>query len=149
MSEKVDLKDLTVDNIGDAIKQGGLADAEIAKEAMAAIEKANKDRKKEDLIHIIKEANYLNQLALLNLRRARAVEKASKERITSVTALKDQVMNGKIPIHDYQEEGKKVAEEYRKAISEADKLYDADFRALNADYPNNYSYRRSPLYSDN
>jgi hypothetical protein len=137
---KVELTNVTEENVVDQIKNANRFSEEIVKEAEEKAEKDEKERMVRELNEIKDKATYINLSSVLKTRLVRAQEKAvSKLREASRDLLGD-IKSGKLTANEYNQQIDEKVKDCNKAIEEAIKEYENNKKELKTKFPASWCY---------
>ena len=139
-AQKKEQVEVTVENIEDILKQGGLMNDDSFDKAEAEIKDDNEKRKIREAKEIILEAKYTELKEVLQLRQRRAEDKATKACLEAVKAAQKDLREKKITSVQYREKKKEAAKVKREAYADAAKEYDAKYAELRNQFPGYWSY---------
>jgi len=129
-----------VENIEDTIKNENKMDDKALDMAKEQIQKEKDERKANILRNAICKADYINKRELLELRKRRKEENATKAALTKSKELLDNLTSGKITPTEYEKQLGENDREKRKAFSEIDDKHRELVRELRDNYPAYYCY---------
>jgi len=129
----------TEENILDQIKEGNKMTEKVLENAKSEIEKEKDEKKKNILKTAILRADYTNKRELLELRKRRAEEKATKEALASSKTLLDDLCAGKITPVEYDDALKETAKNKKKAFDKAEEDHSKACRELRNGFSGYYS----------
>lgn len=130
----------TEENILDVIKTGNKMTESVLKEAEAEIEKEKDDKKKATLKRCILKADYTNKRELLELRKRRAEEKATKEMLATSKTLLDDLKGGKITPNEYEEGLNKASADKKKAFDNVEEEHSKNCQELRDGFSGYYAW---------
>ena len=130
----------TEENILEVIKTGNKMTENVLKEAEAEIEKEKDDKKKATLKRCILKADYANKRELLELRKRRAEEKATKEMLAASKTLLDDLKGGKITPTEYEDGLNKASIDKKKAFDKIEEEHSKNVTELRDGFSGYYSY---------
>lgn len=136
-------KEMTVDNIDQIIKDGATITKEIAENSAKKLAEKQKEKLTERHMHTVQESKYKRALALLRLRKAREVEKTTKEYLVSLSKADENLKSGAITIDAWNEELIRIADVKRKANREIDNNHSKNVDALNNQFEGYSTWRWS------
>lgn len=127
--------EVTTENVVEQLKAGNKFEEDVTNEAINQLKKEKKDRQVNELKRAINRASYDEKKCLISLRKGRAVEKLSKERLKNLDVCIDELKNGKLTPVEYEKKTDAVKEEHRKKMAELDKEYEEYYRELRNAFP--------------
>lgn len=130
----------SVENIAEQIKNENKFGENVLKEAEEQIQKEKDEKKVRELKSRICKADYVNKRELLELRKRRAEEKATKESLASTKESLDKLKGGKITPTEYDEELREIDKKKREAFNSIDKEHNKLVAELRDGYTGYYSY---------
>ena len=128
------------ENVLDQIRNKNKVNQTAVDAAMEEMEKENDERLKQEAKRAIQESQYTNTKKLLELRKRRAEEKATKKALESSKESLDKMLSGEITPIQYKEEKRKFEKEEQEAFRAIDKDHDMAIRELRNAYPGYWSY---------
>ena len=128
------------ENIVDQIRNKNLQSSETVQAAMEELKKEKDAQKKREAMHAIKKHEYKNLRALLELRKRRAEDKATKEYLSATKETLDKFLAGELTPTEADEKDKKDTESKQKAFGEIDKDFSKQIKELQDCYPGYWSY---------
>lgn len=144
LTDKVD-----EENINDVINNANVVDEDIAKAAAEQIAKRRKEQVTQELIEVTQKCEFAVLRTVLSVRRSNKVNKRTKAYLKDLAALKDEIVNGKKPVSDWNTKSCELKRAYDKEISDIDKEIDESITKLNDIFPNSWSWRYSSLIPSN
>lgn len=114
------------ENIMDTIRQKNVMSDDAVKQAVEQIAKDETEDKKREAMRAIKRFEYKNSRALIELRKRRAEDKATKAYLTKTKEILDGYLGGKM-----------TRVEADKADTEADKAKREEFRKIDEEFSTN------------
>lgn len=130
----------TEENVMDDIKEMNTQTEESVAAAIAEIEKERDEKKKREAMNAIKKHEYKNKRALIELRKRRAEDKATKEHLAATKETLDNFLAGKLTAVEADEKDKKDEKTKSDAFREIEKKYSTNIRELRDAYPGYWSY---------
>lgn len=134
-------------NIEEQIRDGNLQNDSIIQDALADIEKEKDERKKEEAKRAIRKFQYKNLKALLELKKRRKEDKATKDYLAATKENFDGYKSGKMTIIETDKKDAEAYKEKSKAFGEADKWFSEQLNELKRQYPGYYSYEWDHYYA--
>lgn len=128
------------ENVLDQIRNKNKVNQTAVDAAMEEMEKENDERLKQEAKRAIQESQYTNTKKLLELRKRRAEEKATKKALESSKEALNKMLGGEITPVQYKEEKRKFEKEEQEAFRAIDKDHDIAIRELRNAYPGYWSY---------
>lgn len=128
------------ENILDVIKTGNKMTESVLTEAQAEIEKEKDDKKKRTLKNAILKADYTNKRELLELRKRRGEENATKESLAKSKELLDQLKTGKITPNEYEDALMEESKNKKKAFDKVEEEYSKACQELRDGFSGYYAY---------
>lgn len=130
----------TEENILDVIKTGNKMTETVLNEAQAEIEKEKDTKKKNILKSAILKADYTNKRELLELRKRRAEERATKESLAESKKLLDDLKGGKITPTEYEDALMEQSKAKKKAFDKAEEEHSKACQELRKGFSGYYAY---------
>lgn len=113
----------TVENIEEQIKSGNKFNEDLAEKAKKRNSERDEERKVAELAEVQSSARYCNKRELLELKKRRKEEKATKECLDKTKNLLDDLESGKITKNEYKDKISEAYKEKFKAFDEIDKWF--------------------------
>lgn len=132
--------EMTAENVMEVIKNKNLMTDDAVKAAAEQIEKDKAEDQKREAMRAIKRFEYKNASALIELRKRRAEEKATKEHLTKTKEILDGYLAGKTTRVESEKLEKEAEEAKRKAFKDIEQEFNQNYRELRDAYPGYYSY---------
>lgn len=129
-----------VENIEETIKKENKMDDAVLKMAEDQIKKETDERKANILRNAICKADYINKRELLELRKRRKEENATKKALTESKEQLEKLKSGELTPTEYEKALKNADSEKRKAFSEIDEKHRELVQELRDNYPSYYCY---------
>lgn len=133
-------------NVEEQIREGNLQNDSIIQDALAEIEKEKDERKKAEAMRAIRKFQYKNLKALLELKKRRKEDKASKEYLAKTLENFEAYKAGKLTIIEADKKDADANKEKSKSFDEADKWFNDQLNELKRQYPGYYSYEWDHYY---
>lgn len=130
---------VTESNIEEQIKSANKMEDDIVKAAEEALQKEKDDKKKQEMKEAIVMAEYINKRELLELRKRREEEKATKTALSATLETLEKLKKGEITPREMDIEMGKIAEDKAKAFNEIDNHHRELLKELQANFPGYYS----------
>ena len=130
---------VTAENIEEQIKSENKMEDEIVKAAEDEIQKEKDEKKKSEYKQARMMAEYINKRELLELRKRREEEKATKTALTATLDTLEKLKKGEITPREMDKELGKIAEDKNKAFSEIDNHHRELLQELKNNFPGYYS----------
>ena len=133
----------SVENIEEQIKAGNKFNEELAKKAA---EKNAEDEEKRKIAELAQQqsiADWVNKRELLDLKKRRKEDRATKECLTKTKELLDDLNGGKLTILEYKNKIKEVYRDKFKAFDEIDKWFNdlvSELRNCYVGWESNWEY---------
>lgn len=128
-------------DIVDQIKDENKFEDQNVKAAKEQIEKEKNEKKRNELMNIMQMADYVNKRELLELRKRRKEEAATKEALTESKQLLDEIMAGKLTPTEYKKKLKEVDKKKGDAFDQIERENNEHIEELRDNYPTYYSFK--------
>lgn len=132
--------EVTSENVLEQLRAKNCVNQAAVDAAMAEIEKENDDKLKYEAKNAIKESQYTNMKELLELRKRRNEEKATKKCLNASKESLDKMLAGEITPNEYREEKKKFLREKSEEFRTIEQDHNKALRELQNAYPGYWSY---------
>ena len=129
-----------MDNIKDEVRNGRLVTKEVAQAAAQKIADDRQEKLTEEMVKSITNSEYKRKRQLLKLQKNRENEKISKEKLTKVTALDEELKAGSHTPESYRKANEAIEKEERDALRKVDEEYYELENQLESQYPNLYRW---------
>lgn len=133
-------QETTVDNVVEQLRAKNLQSSTSVQAALEKMQKETEEKKRDEAIRAIKKFEYKNFRALLELRKRRAEEKATKEYLAGSKQILDDYLAEKLTRVEADKKSEEIEEAKRKAFSEAEKDFSNQCRELKDAYPGYWCY---------
>ena len=130
----------TEENILEQIKSGNKMTESVLSEAEAEIEKEKDEKKKQILKRCILKADYVNKRELLEIRKRRAEEKATKESLAASKEALDELKSGKITPSEYEDKLTEFSKNKKKAFDKDEEEHGRAVSELQSGFSGYYHY---------
>lgn len=138
-------EDVNGENIQDVIANSSKVTEEIAEEAAKKIAERRKEKLTKDLVAVVQKSEYTVSSAVLQVRRSNRTNQRIKQYLKDLTALKEEVVNGKKSVSAWEEEARNLKKQYDKDLIETGKDIDKSQKELDDLFPDSWSWRYSEL----
>ena len=132
--------EITSENVVEQIKAGNKFEEDVKNEAIAQLEKDKKERQVAELKRAINKSDYDEKKCLLALRKNRALEKPTKDRLKALDAAIEELKGGKITAVEYDKKRDEIRKQHQKAVQDINEEYDEYTRELRNAYPTYWGY---------
>lgn len=132
--------EVTSENVLEQLRAKNCVNQTAVDAAMAEIDKENDEKLKREAKNAIKESQYTNMKELLELRKRRNEEKATKKCLEASKESLDKMLAGEITPIEYREEKKKFLREKNEAFRTIEQDHSKALRELQDAYPGYWSY---------
>lgn len=132
--------EVTEANVLDQLRAKNCVSQTAVDAAMAEIEKEKDEQLKREAKNAIQESQYTNMKKLLELRRRRAEEKATKKSLTDSKEALDKMLAGEITPVQYREAKEKFLKEERDAFRAIENDHTQAIKELRNAYPGYWQY---------
>ena len=139
------MEDVNGENIQDVIASSSKVTEEIAEEAAKKIAERRKEKLTKDLVAVVQKSEYTVSSAVLQVRRSNRTNQRIKQYLKDLTALKEDVVNGKKPVSAWEEEARNLKKQYDKDLIETGKDSDKSQRELDNLFPDSWNWRYNEL----
>ena len=129
-----------MDNIKDEVRNGRLVTKEVAQAAAQKIADDRQQKLTEEMVKSITNSEYKRKKQLLKLQKNRENEKISKEKLTKVTALDEELKAGSHTPESYRKANDAIEKEERDALRKVDEEFYELENQLESQYPNLYRW---------
>ena len=146
MAKEETIKEVTLENVEESIREGRTVTPEIAKEAAERIAKKRKEDLTEELISITTRGEYLQKHAYLSMKKTDKDAKAKREYLKKYTDLYKKLCDGGISVEEFKKQSQEEKKTCSKIIRENDNWFSEQLRALNELYPNSWLYRQDTYF---
>lgn len=130
----------TEETVVDDIKNMNKQTESTVQAALDEIEKEKDEKKKEEAKRTIKRCEYKNKRALLDLRRRRAEDRATKEYLEATKETLDQYLGGKLTAIEANEKDQEDVKKMNDEFNKIDREYNKNVSELREAYPGYWSY---------
>ncbi len=127
-------------DIVDQIKDENKFEDENVKAAKEQIQKEKDEKKRNELMNIMQMADYVNKRELLELRKRRKEEAATKDALTESKKLLDDIMTGKLTPTEYKKKLKEVDKKKGETFDQIERENNEHIKELRDNYPTYYSF---------
>lgn len=133
----------SIENIEEQIKAGNKFNEELAKKAAEKNAEDEEKRKVAELAQQQSIADWVNKRELLDLKKRRKEDRATKECLTKTKELLDDLNNGKLTVLEYKNKIKGVYRDKFKTFDEIDKWFNdlvSELRNCYVGWESNWEY---------
>ena len=127
-------------DIKDEVRNGRVVTKEIAEAAAKKVADDRQEKLTEEMVKSITNSEYKRKKQLLKLQKNRENEKISKEKLTKVTALDEELKAGSHTPESYRKANEAIEKEERDALRKVDEEYYELENQLESQYPNLYRW---------
>lgn len=137
--------DVTEENIGEVIKNASTVTPEIATAAADEIAKRRKEQLTQELKEVVQKCDYTIKSSVLAVRRSNRVNNRNKKYLKDLSALADEIKDGKRPVSDWDKESMALKKQLDKDLIEIGNEIDELQEQLNKIFPSSWYYRFNDL----
>lgn len=127
-------------DIKDEVRNGRVVTKEIAEAAAKKVADDRQEKLTEEMVKSITNSEYKRKKQLLKLQKNRDIEKVSKEKLTKVTALDEELKAGSHTPESYRKANEAIEKEERDSLRKVDEEYYELENQLESQYPNLYRW---------
>lgn len=127
-------------DIKEEVRNGRVVTKEIAEAAAKKVADDRQEKLTEEMVKSITNSEYKRKKQLLKLQKNRENEKISKEKLTKVTALDEELKAGSHTPESYRKANEAIEKEERDALRKIDEEYYELENQLESQYPNLYRW---------
>ena len=127
-------------DIKEEVRNGRVVTKEIAEAAAKKVADDRQEKLTEEMVKSITNSEYKRKKQLLKLQKNRENEKISKEKLTKVTALDEELKAGSHTPESYRKANETIEKEERDALRKVDEEFYELENQLESQYPNLYRW---------
>lgn len=127
-------------DIKEEVRNGRVVTKEIAEAAAKKVADDRQEKLTEEMVKSITNSEYKRKKQLLKLQKNRENEKISKDKLTKVTALDEELKAGSHTPESYRKANEAIEKEERDALRKIDEEYYELENQLESQYPNLYRW---------
>lgn len=127
-------------DIKEEVRNGRVVTKEIAEAAAKKVADDRQEKLTEEMVKSITNSEYKRKKQLLKLQKNRENEKISKEKLTKVTALDEELKAGSHTPESYSKANEAIEKEERDALRKVDEEFYELENQLESQYPNLYRW---------
>ena len=127
-------------DIKEEVRNGRIVTKEIAEAAAKKVADDRQEKLTEEMVKSITNSEYKRKKQLLKLQKNRENEKISKEKLTKVTALDEELKAGSHTPESYRKANEAIEKEERDALRKVDEEFYELENQLESQYPNLYRW---------
>lgn len=127
-------------DIKEEVRNGRVITKEIAEAAAKKVADDRQEKLTEEMVKSITNSEYKRKKQLLKLQKNRDIEKISKEKLTKVTALDEELKAGSHTPESYRKANEAIEKEERDSLRKVDEEYYELENQLESQYPNLYRW---------
>ena len=127
-------------DIKEEVRNGRVVTKEIAEAAAKKVADDRQEKLTEEMVKSITNSEYKRKKQLLKLQKNRENEKISKEKLTKVIALDEELKAGSHTPESYRKANEAIEKEERDALRKVDEEYYELENQLESQYPNLYRW---------
>ena len=127
-------------DIKEEVRNGRVVTKEIAEAAAKKVADDRQEKLTEEMVKSITNSEYKRKRHLLKLQKNRENEKISKEKLTKVTALDEELKAGSHTPESYRKANEAIEKEERDALRKVDEEFYELENQLESQYPNLYRW---------
>ena len=127
-------------DIKEEVRNGRVVTKEIAEAAAKKVADDRQEKLTDEMVKSITNSEYKRKKQLLKLQKNRENEKISKEKLTKVTALDEELKAGSHTPESYRKANEAIEKEERDALRKVDEEYYELENQLESQYPNLYRW---------
>lgn len=127
-------------DIKEEVRNGRVVTKEIAEAAAKKVADDRQEKLTDEMVKSITNSEYKRKKQLLKLQKNRENEKISKEKLTKVTALDEELKAGSHTPESYRKANEAIEKEERDALRKVDEEFCELENQLESQYPNLYRW---------
>ena len=127
-------------DIKEEVRNGRVVTKEIAEAAAKKVADDRQEKLTEEMVKSITNSEYKRKKQLLKLQKNRDIEKISKEKLTKVTSLDEELKAGSHTPESYRKANEAIEKEERDSLRKVDEEYYELENQLESQYPNLYRW---------
>lgn len=127
-------------DIKEEVRNGRVVTKEIAEAAAKKVADDRQEKLTEEMVKSITNSEYKRKKQLLKLQKNRENEKISKDKLTKVTALDEELKAGSHTPESYRKANDAIEKEERDALRKVDEEFYELENQLESQYPNLYRW---------
>ena len=127
-------------DIKEEVRNGRVVTKEIAEAAAKKVADDRQEKLTEEMVKSITNSEYKRKKQLLKLQKNRENEKISKDKLTKVTALDEELKAGSHTPESYRKANEAIEKEERDALRKVEEEYYELENQLESQYPNLYRW---------
>ena len=127
-------------DIKEEVRNGRVVTKEIAEAAAKKVADDRQEKLTEEMVKSITNSEYKRKKQMLKLQKNRENEKISKEKLTKVTALDEELKAGSHTPESYRKANDAIEKEERDALRKVDEEFCELENQLESQYPNLYRW---------
>ena len=127
-------------DIKEEVRNGRVVTKEIAEAAAKKVADDRQEKLTEEMVKSITNSEYKRKKQLLKLQKNRENEKISKEKLTKVTALDEELKAGSHTPESYRKANEAIEKEEKDALRKVDEEFYELENQLESQYPNLYRW---------
>lgn len=127
-------------DIKEEVRNGRVVTKEIAEAAAKKVADDRQEKLTEEMVKSITNSEYKRKKQLLKLQKNRENEKISKDKLTKVTALDEELKAGSHTPESYRKANEAIEKEERDALRKVDEEFYELENQLESQYPNLYRW---------
>ena len=127
-------------DIKEEVRNGRVVTKEIAEAAAKKVADDRQEKLTEEMVKSITNSEYKRKKQLLKLQKNRDIEKISKEKLTKVTSLDEELKAGSHTPESYRKANEAIEKEERDALRKVDEEFYELENQLESQYPNLYRW---------
>ena len=127
-------------DIKEEVRNGRVVTKEIAEAAAKKVADDRQEKLTDEMVKSITNSEYKRKKQLLKLQKNRENEKISKDKLTKVTALDEELKAGSHTPESYRKANEAIEKEERDALRKVDDEYYELENQLESQYPNLYRW---------
>lgn len=127
-------------DIKEEVRNGRVVTKEIAEAAAKKVADDRQEKLTEEMVKSITNSEYKRKKQLLKLQKNRDIEKISKEKLTKVTSLDEELKAGSHTPESYRKANEAIEKEERDSLRKIDEEYYELENQLESQYPNLYRW---------
>ena len=127
-------------DIKEEVRNGRVVTKEIAEAAAKKVADDRQEKLTDEMVKSITNSEYKRKKQLLKLQKNRENEKISKEKLTKVTALDEELKAGSHTPESYRKANEAIEKEEREALRKVDEEFYELENQLESQYPNLYRW---------
>lgn len=134
-------EDVNGENIQDVIANSSKVTEDIATKAAEKIAERRKEKLTEELIGVVQKCEFTISSAVLQVRRSNRTNQRIKTYLKELSALSEDIKNGKKPVSAWDKEARELKKQYDKDLIEIGQSIDDSLKELYKIFPDSWAWR--------